>query len=450
MRQLTRGLFFVLACTLLFGCAAQNMQETFTPVDLSQKIRSGHSMQKVDNFIVVFDSSSSMFLDHNREMKSKQATRVANNMNMTIPTELDMQGGLRVFGPGAFAISEDSTPLYGMTKYSQAGFKDAMTKVTGPEGSTPLAGAITIAGADLAKTSGDIAMIIISDAEDVGQEAVASAKAVKATYGDRICIYTVLIGNAPNAKEIMEQIANAGGCGYATDYDAVNSSAGMAKFVEDVFLEPAKDTDGDGVYDHLDKCPGTPKGTKVDKDGCPILLDSDGDGVYDNMDKCPGTPKGVKVDKDGCPLDSDGDGVYDYEDRCPGTPKGITVDKYGCPIPIKGPMTIELKVEFDYDKYFIRPRYHQELKEFADFLKAYPDMKVKLEGHTDNKGSDEYNNALAKKRAESVKKYLVTYFDISTARLNTVGYGETKPISDNGSDAGRQRNRRVYAILNSK
>jgi outer membrane protein OmpA-like peptidoglycan-associated protein len=92
---------------------------------------------------------------------------------------------------------------------------------------------------------------------------------------------------------------------------------------------PPVDSDGDGVPDYLDKCPDTPKGVNVDKDGCPV--DSDGDGVPDYLDKCPGTPAGVKVDKDGCPLDSDGDGVPDYLDKCLGTPAGVKVDKDGCP-----------------------------------------------------------------------------------------------------------------------
>ena len=94
------------------------------------------------------------------------------------------------------------------------------------------------------------------------------------------------------------------------------------------------DTDGDGVYDRKDKCPNTPAGVKVDKDGCP--LDTDGDGVADYLDKCPDTPAGVKVDKDGCPLDTDGDGVADYLDKCPDTPAGVKVDKDGCPIDTDG------------------------------------------------------------------------------------------------------------------
>jgi OOP family OmpA-OmpF porin len=110
------------------------------------------------------------------------------------------------------------------------------------------------------------------------------------------------------------------------------STLGLSFFLsydKDLKRVPPVDSDGDGVPDDLDKCPETPKGVAVDKDGCPV--DSDGDGVPDYLDKCPGTPAGVKVDKVGCPLDSDGDGVPNYLDKCPGTPAGVKVDKDGCP-----------------------------------------------------------------------------------------------------------------------
>jgi len=99
-------------------------------------------------------------------------------------------------------------------------------------------------------------------------------------------------------------------------------------------LGKRKDSDRDGVVDSRDKCPDTPKGVKVDKNGCPI--DSDGDGIPDYLDKCPDTPKEAfgKVDSTGCPLDSDGDGVPDYLDECPGTPAAAhgLVNVKGCPI----------------------------------------------------------------------------------------------------------------------
>jgi outer membrane protein OmpA-like peptidoglycan-associated protein len=92
------------------------------------------------------------------------------------------------------------------------------------------------------------------------------------------------------------------------------------------------DTDGDGVPDSMDQCPNTPKGDRVDAKGCTLVMDADGDGVPDNLDRCANTPKAAKVDARGCPLDSDGDGVADHLDKCPNTPKGDKVDASGCTV----------------------------------------------------------------------------------------------------------------------
>jgi outer membrane protein OmpA-like peptidoglycan-associated protein len=94
------------------------------------------------------------------------------------------------------------------------------------------------------------------------------------------------------------------------------------------------DSDGDGVTDDLDRCPGTPKGALVDARGCE--LDSDGDGVVDRLDKCPGTPAGRKVNANGCELDGDGDGVVDALDKCPTTPAGRKVNAQGCELDSDG------------------------------------------------------------------------------------------------------------------
>ncbi len=222
-----------------------------------------------------------------------------------------------------------------------------------------------------------------------------------------------------------------------------------------------RDSDGDGVPDDLDKCPGTPAGVKVDRDGCP--LDSDRDGVYDYLDKCPGTPAGVKVDKDGCPLDSDGDGVPDYLDKCPDTPKGMAVDKDGCPLAAMekpapaapAPSAVEtaimekgrvtLNVEFDTDKSIVKKQYDEEIGRLASVMKKYRDLKIVIEGHTDNVGTAKYNQKLSERRAEAVKKYLVEKFGIEPSRLSAKGYGLTKPVASNATKEGRQKNRRVEA-----
>ena len=176
----------------------------------------------------------------------------------------------------------------------------------------------------------------------------------------------------------------------------------------------------------------------------PVEPDSDKDGVPDSRDKCPATPPGVAVDKDGCPLDSDKDGVPDYLDKCPGTPAGVAVDKDGCPVPPEK-VSMTLNVEFDTGKADIKSKYHDEIGKVAAFLKKYPKATGTIEGHTDNVGNAAMNQKLSQRRAESVKNYLVQDFGIDPARLSAKGYGMTRPIADNKTAEGRQKNRRIEA-----
>lgn len=107
---------------------------------------------------------------------------------------------------------------------------------------------------------------------------------------------------------------------------------------------------------------------------------------------------------------------------------------------------VRLNIEFDFDKADIRPRYHDELKKVGDFMNQYPDVNMALEGHTDSIGTDEYNQRLSQRRVDSVKKYIVDKFNIDGKRIKATGYGESRPIADNSTDEGRQRNRRVEAV----
>jgi len=231
------------------------------------------------------------------------------------------------------------------------------------------------------------------------------------------------------------------------------------------------DSDGDGVPDYLDKCPFTPEGIAVDKEGCP--LDSDGDGVPDYLDKCPNTPKGTPVYSDGCPLDTDEDGVPDYLDKCPDTPVGIAVNDEGCPydadkdgvpdnidqcphtpegaeVDETGCMKkITLTIQFDPNSTVVKREYYPELKKIAEYLKANPDVKIEIQGHTDRtpKSSYSYNMKLSQKRAEAVKRVLVEEFGIDPDRIIAKGYGYTRPIASNDTEEGRAKNRRVEIIV---
>lgn len=228
------------------------------------------------------------------------------------------------------------------------------------------------------------------------------------------------------------------------------------------YKQPPKDSDGDGVTDDKDQCPGTPAGVQVDAVGCPV--DSDRDGVADYLDKCPGTPAGVKVDSRGCPLDSDGDGVPDYLDQCPGTPVGVKVDAVGCEIPAPAPVVVPvpsvmektiiekgratLDIKFQTNKADIQPQYHEELARFADIMQRHPEFSVIIiEGHTDSVGDAGYNQKLSQRRAESVRNYLTTKLGVDAKRLNAKGFGESKPIADNMVASGRLQNRRVEAAV---
>ncbi len=178
--------------------------------------------------------------------------------------------------------------------------------------------------------------------------------------------------------------------------------------------------------------------------------DSDGDGVIDANDRCPGTPAGAKVDSYGCPVDSDGDGVYDYQDACPGTPAGAKVDEKGCQVQEAEKVVIDMRLNFDSNKYAIKPEMVSEIAKVAEFLRQFPNVSAEIQGHTDSVGSSSYNQGLSERRANSVVNYLSSNFGIDASRLSGVGYGEDRPIADNATAEGRALNRRAEANLESK
>jgi OmpA-OmpF porin, OOP family len=174
----------------------------------------------------------------------------------------------------------------------------------------------------------------------------------------------------------------------------------------------------------------------------PVFLDGDGDGVEDAKDKCPGTPKGAPVDEFGCEFDSDGDGVVDSQDQCPGTPPGVKVDALGCP-----PELVLEKVFFKFDSAELTEESKIVLQENiragqAVKLLQNDSVMVEVAGHTDSIGNDAYNMALSERRANTVRDFLIAN-GVPADRLTARGYGETDPIADNSTDAGRAQNRRV-------
>lgn len=113
-------------------------------------------------------------------------------------------------------------------------------------------------------------------------------------------------------------------------------------------------------------------------------------------------------------------------------------------------IVIDLEVLFETDKAIVRPEYYSKIIEVAEFMKKYPNTVVVIEGHTDNRGKDAYNQALSQRRVNAVKEVLITQFGMAVERLNAVGYGESQPRASNDTVEGRQLNRRVVAVVEER
>jgi OmpA-OmpF porin, OOP family len=236
---------------------------------------------------------------------------------------------------------------------------------------------------------------------------------------------------------------------------------------------PPVDTDGDGLIDSVDKCPTVPGLQKYQ--GCPIP-DTDQDGINDEEDKCPsvsglaryqGCPipdtdkDGINDEEDkcasqpgpasnqGCPfVDTDGDGIADPDDKCPNL-FGIP-ENQGCPAVkeevIKAVNYAAQNIYFATGKYTLLSRSFKGLDEVAKVMKEDAQLQMVIEGHTDDVGADAANQKLSENRAAAVKNYLVKK-GVDASRVNSTGYGETQPVADNKTAAGKQKNRRVELKL---
>lgn len=345
---------------------------------------------KVDNFMILFDASESMASQNKFEVAQALVLR----MNETIP-ELGQTAGLRSCGHSPKVSKQLTQLFYGMEKYLSHNLENNFEKITEPGGTSPLYKAIDETRTDLEGLSGQNAVIFITDGLDLPGNVLASAKALKKQYGSSICFYPILVGNDSEGKDLLRQIATIGQCGFYSSADDLLTSAGMAAFVEQVFLDK--------------------KTVMAAPEPKPAPA-------------APAAPV-VKTKKD-----SDNDGVYDEDDQCPGTPMGAAVNAVGC--------WVLDNVLFDFDKDVIKPVAYPLLDNVAAILEKNPVMSVELHGHCDNVGTADYNMDLSLRRAHAVKDYLVGK-GILQNRLATQGFGFTKPVALNGTDLGRSLNRRV-------
>ena len=263
-------------------------------------------------------------------------------------------------------------------------------------------------------------------------------------------------------------------------------------------VEPAPkpqpgDKDGDGYPDNTDQCPEQPENFQgfEDEDGCPDDPDTDGDGITDSKDACellkedvdgyldadgcpdidndldgvvdakdgpngsckdnPEDPDGYE-DEDGCPEpDNDKDEVVDLEDICPQVPGVKGGSRPGCPkkpslvVVTDKEIKITQQIHFAFGKATIRPISYKVLDAVVEVLQDNPKIRIEVQGHTDDRGSDAFNKTLSQQRADSVKQYLISH-GVSSSRLVSKGYGEEKPIVPNDTARNRALNRRVQFV----
>ena len=160
--------------------------------------------------------------------------------------------------------------------------------------------------------------------------------------------------------------------------------------------------------------------------------------------------------------DEDGDGVPDSRDKCPGTPKGTPVDADGCPPPAPAPMPVAVEpapllkeetivirnVHFEFDKATLTAADRAQLDTVATRLKTEATTaRLSVSGHTDSVGSDAYNQRLSEQRAKAVTDYLVGSGVARASVVSVKGVGEAQPVADNHTAEGRAMNRRTEILI---
>ncbi|TAL15932.1 OmpA family protein [bacterium] len=219
---------------------------------------------------------------------------------------------------------------------------------------------------------------------------------------------------------------------------ALPAAVALAPKVED------GDDDGDGVPNSLDKCPGTPRGMKVDSDGCLFREEPPKTEVAIRPVEAAKAPEAPKA-----PVAAE----------APKAPKAPEVAKAivpevkpaaSAPASEKKVERLELSMQFDLNSHAVKKKYLEEVEKLAQFMAANPKARITIEGYADSTGEAGYNQTLSEKRAKSLARILIKTWKISPDRIKAAGYGETRPIAPNDTRAGRAKNRRVTAVVTTE
>ncbi|NOQ16491.1 MAG: OmpA family protein [Methyloprofundus sp.] len=373
----------------LSGCATQQPTSypSFTPAPVGQTTTTTRFTQKVDTVFVIVDASNSKNDTHDTHGVSKfdVEKQFLNRFNKTLPSNIRLATGIRNFGMGSCLGWSTTQLVKDIAPHSTSQFQAGLDAMECASGGSPMGNALAAAQTDLDKATGTTALLIIGDGHRLSQDTLVEAQALQDKFGNKLCIYSVWVGNEEeqDGQFFLQEMSNIAGCGLSESVTDLRSPAAVAGFVEGMLF-----TSTAIAY------------------RAPVVTasDSDGDGVDDVNDKCPKTPAGAKVNSQGC---------WSFNE-----------------------------VEFGFNTSTIKPEYANLFDNAIQILKLNPSMTIQVEGHTDSQGPAEYNLALSAKRAQAVKDLLVEN-GISADRLSVKGFGESLPLATNDTPEGRAENRRV-------
>ena len=392
-----RLLALLALCVLLTACQthfASSRHPALPAVDkdiinLTERLTDGRHVQKVDNLIFMLDDSDSLLHRDKGVLRRDLALTLLDRLELTIPRNINLTQGLRIFGPNASEYDFKNTLVYGMAQGNKKGVRRLIINNTPADSIfNPLAQALEAEYLEMKQIKGRTAIIIISDfSSPYRQPLLDTADMIDAHYHGRIKVYPVLIGPDPAAFKLASMLPDRVGGGFTIRAARLNDSAAISDFMENV------------LFDISSPPPVISVSGKIMPPKAPVV-------------------------KQPPPLSY----------------KKLQHDKV---------LRVHLKTLFDFDKAVIKPQYQRRLEEVVHFMKKYPDTSTVLEGYTCSIGTKAYNLRLSRRRALAVKDYLVRR-GVDGGRLAIKAYGESHPIADNSTLAGRIKNRRVVAVITTK
>jgi OOP family OmpA-OmpF porin len=381
------------SCQTHFSSTARKavLAEDVDVINLDERLNDGRHVQKVDNLIFMVDDSNALLKRDDGVLQRDLLFALLTRMQRTIPN-IKLDQGLRIFGPHANEYDFKNTLIYGMPQEHESRIKPFIINNT-PEDTmfNQVAMATDALYQEMRNVSGNTAVIILSSFQGPDSKSlIDSVTAINELYGKRISIYPLFFASKKQPNTDIAYLSKVAVNGYIGKAQELREPDKLADFME-------------GILFDINSPP--PVLTQVPKEA-PRMAQNDA------------TPSHTIV-------------------VVPLSHEKLVKEKE---------LRVQLKTQFDFNQAVIRPEYKGKLQAVAKFMIKYPETTTTIEGHTCSMGPAEYNLKLSARRAQAVKDYLV-HAGVDAFRLSTAAYGETKPVADNSTEAGREKNRRVMAII---